>query len=59
MIINSNSMEEYYEDPDPDEELYRKVAIERVNQINKSLEDQYNLNLCEKLLKVLLAVLVE
>jgi len=52
MIINSNSMEEYYEDPD--EELYRKVAIERVNQINKSLEDQYNLNLCEKLLKVLL-----
>jgi len=45
-------MQEYYEDPD--EELYRKAAIERINQINKSLEDQYNQNLCGKLLKVLL-----
>ena len=35
-------MHEYYEDPD--EELYRKAAIERINQMNKSLEDTYNLN---------------
>ena len=45
-------MEGYYEDPD--EELYRKAAIERINQINKSLEDKYNLNIRGKLLKVLL-----
>lgn len=37
-----------------DEELYRKVAIERINEMNKSLEDDYNQNLQEKLLKVLL-----
>ena len=37
-----------------DGELYRKAAIERINEMNKSLEDNYNQNLQEKLVKVLL-----
>tara|TARA_Y100000389_G_scaffold69103_1_gene65727 strand:- start:329 stop:883 length:555 start_codon:yes stop_codon:yes gene_type:complete len=46
-------MQEYYEDPD-EEEVYRKAFIERINKMNKSLEDKYNLNLREKLVNVLL-----